>query len=123
MQQLVIILALFGVIGFSAWYYYTDTQATIETLRANNVTLELANKDNLETISTLEKEKEEAEEKLAALQVKNDKAEEYQDYLIAILQSHDLTRLALRKPGMIEKRMNDGTKEIFDDLESLTSQQ
>ena len=40
--------------------------------------------------------------------------------LIEKLQKHDLTRLSLKKPGLIEKRINDGTKELFESFESLT---
>jgi hypothetical protein len=48
-------------------------------------------------------------------------AEDYKNELIGKLQKHDLTRLSYRKPGLIEKRINNGTQNIFDSLESLTS--
>ena len=48
-------------------------------------------------------------------------AEEYTDGLRKKLQEHDLTRLSLKKPGMIEKRVNDGTKNILSELESITA--
>jgi len=44
----------------------------------------------------------------------------YKDELISKLQRHDLSRLSLRKPGLIEKRINDGTSQVFDDLEKLS---
>jgi len=50
-----------------------------------------------------------------------DAAEDYKNELIGKLQKHDLTRLSYRKPGLIEKRINNGTQNIFDSLESLTS--
>ena len=49
------------------------------------------------------------------------KAEQYGDELRATLNKHNLTHLANKKPGMIEKRMQDATDKLWDDLESVTS--
>ena len=48
-------------------------------------------------------------------------AEKYQDELRAKLQKHDLTRLSQKKPGLIEKKINEGTEKLFTDFESVTS--
>ena len=48
------------------------------------------------------------------------KAEEYGDELRDTLRKHNLTHLANKKPGMIEKRMQDATDKLWDDLESVT---
>lgn len=37
-----------------------------------------------------------------------------------LLQEHDLTRLALEKPGLIERRMNTATERLFRDIECET---
>ena len=37
------------------------------------------------------------------------------------LHKHNLTRLSIKKPGLIEKRINNGTKKLFDNIESLTA--
>ncbi len=55
------------------------------------------------------------------LEVKLRKAEEYGDELRATLNKHDLTHLANKKPGLIEKRMQDATDKLWGDLESVTS--
>ena len=49
------------------------------------------------------------------------KAEQYGDELRATLQKHNLTHLANKKPGLIEKRMQDATNKLWDDLESITA--
>ena len=54
------------------------------------------------------------------LQVELAAATKYKDELIEKLQKHDLTRLSLKKPGLIEKRINNGTKQLFESFESLT---
>ena len=41
---------------------------------------------------------------------------EMDDY-VSIFARHDLTRLARAKPGLIEPRINKGTKEVFRAIE------
>ena len=48
-------------------------------------------------------------------------AEAVTDNLRKILNDHDLTRLVLAKPGLIETRINNATQELFDSIESSTS--
>ena len=42
--------------------------------------------------------------------------EEMDDYL-SIFKRHDLTKLARVKPGLIEPRINNGTKKVFEQIE------
>ena len=37
-----------------------------------------------------------------------------------IFRRHNLTKLAAAKPGLIEKRVNKGTKEVFDAIEQIS---
>ena len=43
--------------------------------------------------------------------------EEMDDYL-SIFKRHDLTRLARAKPGLVEPRINNGTKKVFEAIEN-----
>ena len=47
-----------------------------------------------------------------------EKSEESRNKLIEVFGNHDLTRLALKKPGMIEKRVNNATKQVFESIEN-----
>ena len=47
-------------------------------------------------------------------------AEGYGDQLRATLQKHNLTHLANKKPGLIEKRMQNATNRLWDDLAIIT---
>merc|ERR1711991_978223 len=49
------------------------------------------------------------------------KSEAYGDELRDTLNKHNLTHLANKKPGLIEKRMQNATDKLWDDLESVTS--
>ena len=119
--MLIIVVGLLGGVVYGAYAYYQDTQQRIATLQQNNAKLETVAKTNELTINSMK----ESQEKFATLnkdlQMKLDKAEEYGDDLRKKLHKHDLTRLSIKKPGLIEKRINDGTKKLFKSIESLTA--
>ena len=119
--MLIIVVGLLGGVVYGAYAYYQDTQQRIATLQQNNAKLETVAKTNDLTINSLQ----ESQEKFATLnkdlQMKLDKAEEYGDDLRKKLHKHDLTRLSIKKPGLIEKRINNGTKKLFERIESLTA--
>ena len=48
-------------------------------------------------------------------------ANDYKNNLIAKLRKHDLTRLSQQKPGLVEKKINNGTKKLFKSFESITA--
>ena len=72
------------------------------------------------TINTLIADREKFDKLNKQLQVKLDKANEYRDTLIDKLRKHDLAKLSMKKPGLVEKRINNGTKKLFRSLENLT---
>ena len=124
MIRIYIMIVVIGLVGgavYAAKYYYDTTQATIATLRENNAKLETANQLNQETIAKQQKDAIQLAELNNQLTVDLQKAEQYGDELRATLNKHDLTHLANKKPGLIERRMQNATDKLWDDLESLTS--
>ena len=121
LYAMIFVIALLGGTAYAAKYYYDTTQATISQLRENNAKLEVANEENQQTI----KKMGEDAIRLNALtdQLGEDlrKAEKYGDELRNTLNKHDMTHLANKKPGLIEKRMQDATDKLWGDLESVTS--
>ena len=116
------ILLFMSSAAYGAYYYYTDTQKRLAILHENNAKLETATKAKDAMIDALESTQEELEAINSQLALDLQSATDYTDELRKKLQEHDLTRLSLKKPGMIEKRVNDGTKDIISELESITSQ-
>ena len=112
------LILLGGVVG-GAWYYYTDTQERITELSQTNAKLRVAVDGLMKTVERQEEEKVRLEEANHELVMDLRESEEYRDGLLNVLRSHNLTRLSAAKPGLIEKRINDGTKEVFDNFESL----
>ncbi len=117
---IILIIGIVGAIGFGAKYYYDTTQNKIAVLQENNAKLEIVAETNQNTINRLQEDNEKMNELTSKLQVDLQEATKYKDELINKLQKHDLTRLSLKKPGLIEKRINNGTKKLFESFESLT---
>ena len=119
-----ILIAVVGMIGVAAWgakYYYDTTQATIAQLRENNAKLGVANEQNQATIVQMQEDAVRLNQLADQLNDDLRKAEVYGDELRDTLNKHNLTHLANKKPGMIEKRMQNATDKLWDDLESVTS--
>ena len=116
-----IVLLLFGSLIGGGYFYYQDSQATIARLRDNNAKLSLVAETNQATITQLQKDAVDAAERMEELATRAKEAEEYQDQLIAKFRRHDLTALTLKKPGMIEKRVNNAVVKLGQDLEEYTS--
>ena len=113
-----ILILLAGAGG--GFMYVKNLQSNLEVARANAAKLEAA----VETSEASLKLLKEDNARLNALsnQLNEDlrKAEQYGDELRATLQKHDLTHLANKRPGLIEKRMQNATDKLWNDLESLT---
>ena len=119
--MLIIVMGLVGGVVYGAYFYYNDTQQRIKTLQENNAKLETVAKANELTINSLQESQEKFANLNLELQGKLDEAEKYGDELRKKLHKHDLTRLSIKKPGLIEKRINNGTQKLFDNIESLTA--
>lgn len=120
-MPILIILLLFGSMLGGGYFYYTDTQSTIATLRDNNAKLEMVAEQNLATINQMKADAAQAKIRMEQLNERAREAEQYQDELISKLRRHNLTALALQKPGMIEKRVNDAVVKLSKELEEYTS--
>ena len=120
----VLVSALTGV----AYFYYTSSQNTIRELTATNATLTVENANlkeaNASLQTTLETVRNSAkvQQQLAAdLTARLSQSEVELNNLRTLLIDHDLTMLALQKPALIEKRINDATRNIFSTITSDTS--
>ena len=115
-----VVIAVGGAV-MSARAYYKETQERIATLHKNNAKMEVVQQQNEVVLKSLTSEATRLNDLNFNLQENLDAAEDYKDELIVKLQKHNLTRLSYQKPGLIERKINNGTQSIFDSLESLTS--
>ena len=119
--MLIAILGLVGGVVYGGFYYYKDTQSRIQILTENSVKLEQAAQTQKQTIDILIADAEKFAKLNSELQAKLVRANDYKNELIGKLRKHDLTRLSQQKPGLIEKRINNGTEKLFESFESITT--
>ena len=115
------VLGLVGGVVYGGWYYYKDTQARIQILTENSAKLEVATQQQEMTINTLVEDAEKYRELNKELNTKLEAANDYKNDLISKLRKHDLSRLSQQKPGLVEKKINNGTKKLFESFESITA--
>ena len=128
-KMLPIVLLLAG-----AGYAYHTTivsqkDAVIARLEANAVTLK-ENAMRLETAFEREQAaRERSEQNLQSqlkavgdLTEKNNAMQQEMDGYLSIFKRHDMTRLARAKPGLIEPRINNGTKAVFRSIEEASQE-
>lgn len=120
-----VLLLVVGGGGFLAHRFITNQyesrvnqlQTQVDRLNTRNVALEAAAEQNIRTIEELERRAQEQITQISSLQQQNDRITRERDEYLSIFRRHDLTRLALARPGLIQNRINSGTKEVFRTLE------
>jgi hypothetical protein len=117
---LIVVVGLVGGAVYGGFYYYKDTQARIQILTENTAKLETAKQLQDLTITAMIEDREKFAELNKELQTNLDKANVYKDVLIGKLRKHDLARLSLKKPGLVEKKINNGTRKLFRSLEKIS---
>jgi hypothetical protein len=107
------LLALIVALGGSTYYLWNENQ----TLKGNNAKLEYAVETQQETITNLQNDFALQGKSLIDMQSKNQQIEAEMNRYLDIFKRHDLTKLAAAKPGLIEPRVNEATKEVFNGIE------
>ena len=115
-----LIIGILSGVGYGGYSYYKDTQERIQTLTENNAKIMVAKELQDNTINTLIADREKFAALNNELQTKLSKANDYRDTLIGKLRKHNLAKLSLQKPGLVEKKINNGTKKLFKSLEELS---
>jgi len=116
-----IIMGVLGSVGYGGYMYYKDTQQRIAILTENNATLEVAAQLQEETINTMIEDVQRNSKLNRVLQKELQVAEQYGDELRNTLRKHNLTHLANKKPGLIERKMQNATNRLWDDLADITN--
>ena len=117
---LIVVVGLVGGVVYGGFYYHKDTQARIQILTENSAKLKAAKKRQDETINAMIEDRERFSALTKKLQTNLDKANNYKDVLIGKLRKHNLAKLSLRKPNLVERKINAGTKKLFRSLEKIS---
>ena len=116
-----IIMGVIGAVGYGGYLYYKDTQQRIATLTDNNAKLEVAVQISEDSVELLQDDITKNAELNRELQSQLQVAEQYGDQLRNTLRKHNLTHLANKKPGLIERKMQNATNRLWNDLADITN--
>ena len=86
-------------------------------LSALNQAFELRDQEQKAAIELLQNDFALQTEGLLEIQARNQEIQQEMSRYLDIFKRHDLTRLAAAKPGLIQPRINKGTKDVFDSIE------
>ena len=95
------------------YYLYQENQKLIGNVKS----LEVAVQTQEQTIESLQSDFALQGQSLLDLQSKNQEIQLEMNRYLDIFARHNLTKLASAKPGLIEKRANNATKQVFDSIE------
>ena len=86
-------------------------------LSALNQAFELRDQEQKLAIESLQNDFATQTQGLLVIQSRNQEIELEMNRYLDIFKRHDLSRLAAAKPGLIQPRINKGTKDVFDSIE------
>ena len=113
-QVLIGILLVLGI--FSYWLYSENV-----ILKANNAALEGAVEMQKETINTIKNDFELQSTQLNEMTIKSQAAQRELNRYTQFIQDYKLTAKVLEDPEGMQRKINNGTKHIFEDIEKLSS--
>jgi len=127
MYRWLIIAALISVISGAAYYYYSTTQSKIETLIANNATLEsnmqtviAANESAIKAIDELQNDYTEIQDNYLRIESEFQEIRLQNEILSDKLEDNDLGRLAAARPEMVQRIINNASDNALRCFELLS---
>lgn len=115
---------LLGVIlsmGITFYLFYTFVHlplvGEVQQQQAIIAAQELRQQEQIKTIEALENNLAKTTEALNVMGARNSEIESEMNRYLGIFKRHNLGKLAAAKPGLIEPRINKGTKDVFDQIE------
>ena len=104
------------VLGGLCYFLYSQN----ETLKENNIKLENAVQAQQEAMDTLRESYEKQGKSLMNMSRRNSEIEAEKAEYLAIFSRHNLDMLALKKPGIMTNRFNNGSEKVMEGMEDDT---
>jgi len=114
MQQLLIGVIL--VLGAATYYLHSQNQI----LQANNSALEGAVATQEEAIKTIQADFEMQTQQMNELSLKSQAAQRELNRYTQFIQNYELTAKILTDPIEMQRKINNGTKHIMEDIEKIS---
>jgi hypothetical protein len=112
MNQLFVGIIL--VMGLGGYFLYQQN----ESLKMENLAFQVRDQEQQDTIKAQQESFAKQSKALNNLTSRNAEIEGEMTRYLDIFKRHNLNKLAIAKPGLIEKRVNDGTAKIFITIEN-----
>ena len=110
------LIGLIVVLGLGCWWLYGENK----TLTANNLALEGAVATQKEAIESLQQDFSLQTEALKAQTLTSQKAQRELNRYSDFIRNYKLAAKILEDPVEMERKINNGTKHIFEDIEKLS---
>ena len=108
-----ILIGVIVIMGLGGYFLYNKN---IELQRLNTA-YEVRDAEQKAAIEAVQQNLEKTSKALTGLQVKNQQYEEEMAEYLDIFKRHNIAKLASAKPGLIQLRFNNATKEVFNGIE------
>ena len=115
------LIGIIVVMGVGGYFYYTTTEAKLESLQALNQAYELRDKEQQQAITALQNNLQLQTTALIDMQAKNAQIQSEMNEYLDIFKRHNLGQIASARPGQVELRANRATEEVFNELEDITN--
>ena len=119
------LLGVIAAMGVTGYLYYMASESKIANMNAQLQTqagvitaFETRQAEQVRTIEALEGNLKKTTEALQTQNARNQEIEGEMQRYLNIFARHDLSKLAAAKPGLIQTRINRGTKDVFDTIEN-----
>ena len=111
-----VFIGIIIVLGLGSYWLYSENV----TLKANNAALEGAVEMQKEAINTITKDFELQSTQLNEMTIKSQAAQRELNRYTQFIQDYKLTAKVLEDPEGMQRKINNGTKHIFEDIEKLS---
>lgn len=108
-------------VGVGGYFFITNLQADLAQAQLEAQTYKLATEEQSKTIDKLQTSMETQGVELNRLSTVNGEIQQEMNRYLDIFRRHNLAKLADAKPGLIEKRANNGTKAVFESIANDTT--
>ena len=111
-----VLIGILLVLGIFSYYLYSENA----TLKANNLALEGAVEMQKEAMETIQNDFELQSTQLNEMTLKSQAAQRELNRYTQFIQDYKLTAKVLEDPEGMQRKINNGTKHIFEDIEKLS---
>ena len=115
------IIAAMGLAGFMYYnFFIVPMKNKLEEQAKVIIAQDLRDQEQKAAIEAIQNNLQQTTQALSGLQVKNQQHESQMAEYLDIFRRHNIAKLASAKPGMIELRVNNRTKEAFDAIDAAS---